>query len=90
MSRHLPSNENFWLHTFEQCPPISTYIYNLCAGEYIMIQNNDPTAPVPMKVFMRESVKANMDATEMFRVVSSGIRFYEEYTGIKYPWGKYD
>ena len=26
-----------WLHTFEQCPPISSYIYNMCAGQFLEI-----------------------------------------------------
>lgn len=43
-----------------------------------------------MKIFLRESKKEDIDAKELFRVISSGIRFYEKYTGIKYPWGKYD
>lgn len=84
------AKQSYWLHTFEQCPPISTYIYNLCAGQYSVIENTDASAPVPMKIFLRESKKDDIDSTELFRVISSGIRFYEEYTGVKYPWGKYD
>ena len=80
----------FKLHTFESCPPISTYIYNVCAGEYDVIVNDDASAPVPMKIFLRNSKINNIDAKELFRVVSCGIRFFEKFIGVKYPFEKYD
>ena len=84
------SDEKFWLHKFEQCPAISTYIYNMCAGQFDVIENPDKDAVVPMRIFLRASKRDNIDDTELFRVVNEGIKFYEEYTGVKYPWQKYD
>ena len=51
-----------------------------------MIENKDPEAPVPMKIYLRDSKKDNIDSNELFRVIKVGIKFYEEYTGVKYPW----
>lgn len=80
----------FWLHTFQECPPISTYIYNMCAGQYDVIKDDDATAPVPMRIFLRNSKKDNIDAKEYFRVISTGIRFFEKLIGVKFPFEKYD
>jgi aminopeptidase N len=81
---------SFWLHTFAPCPPISTYIYNVCAGEYDVIVNDDATAPTPMKILLRNSKINNIDAKELFRVISNGIRFFEKFIGVPFPFEKYD
>ena len=44
-----------YLWDFKTCPPISSYIYCLCAGEYVKIDNTDPDAPTPMRIFARQS-----------------------------------
>lgn len=80
----------FWLHKFDEGPCISTYIYNLCAGQYEMIENTDADCDIPMKIFLRNSKKDNIDGPELFRVIKEGIRFYEKFIGVKYPWQKYD
>jgi len=50
---------------FAACPPISSYIYGLCAGEYHMIEHPSETQPeVPMRIFCRTSKIANLDAHE--------------------------
>jgi len=36
---------------FEDSPLQSSYIYGICAGEYHHFGNDDPEAPVPMKIF---------------------------------------
>jgi len=42
-----------YLSDFKECPPISSYIYCLCAGQYSKITNEDPEAPTPMRIFVR-------------------------------------
>ena len=51
-----------------------------------MIEDSDPNAKIPMKIFVRNSKKDNIDHQELFRVLKEGIKFYEEYLGVKYPW----
>lgn len=43
-----------------------------------------------MKIFLRNSKINNIDAKELFRVISCGIRFFEKFIGVKYPFEKYD
>ena len=62
----------------------------MCAGQFEMIENDDPTSKVPMRVFFRKSKRENINAAELFRVVKEGINFYEKFIGVKYPWQKYD
>ena len=73
------------------CPPISTYIYGLCVGDYHTIEHpNDSQPEVPMRIFCRTSKLANIDANEQFRIVNEGIRFYEDLFQTKFPYAKYD
>ena len=62
----------------------------MCAGQYDVIVNEDPSAPVPMKILLRNSKINNIDAKELFRVISTGIRFFEKFIGVKFPFEKYD
>ena len=62
----------------------------MCAGQFAVIENEDKTAQVPMKIFLRDSKLPCIDAPEHFRVINEGIKFYEEFTGVKFPWEKYD
>lgn len=78
--------QEYWEHTFDKIEPISTYIFNMCAGQYDVIHNENKDAIVEMRIFLRNSKKDNIDAQELFRVVDEGIRFFEKYTSTKYPW----
>jgi aminopeptidase N len=62
----------------------------MCAGQFSVIENEDEQTPVPMKIFLRDSKLSCIDAKEHFRVVTEGIKFYESFTGVKFPWDKYD
>ena len=43
-----------------------------------------------MKIFCRKSKAPYVDAPEIFRVISEGIRFYETLFGCAFPFKKYD
>lgn len=43
-----------------------------------------------MKIFLRDSKLDCLDAPELFRVINEGIKFYEDFTGCKFPFAKYD
>ena len=78
---------NYVIRTFEQTPPISTYIFNLCAGDFKVI-TNQAESKVPMKIYLRPG--REIDSDEHFRIITAGIKFYEELTGIDFPFSKYD
>lgn len=79
-----------WIHIFEKGPSISCYLYNLCVGQFDMIENEDSDAQVPMRIFLRNSKREHLDHKELFRVIKEGIKFYERYTLVKFPFQKYD
>jgi len=78
-----------WLWDFEESPPISSYIYALCAGEYKQINNTDKDAPTPMRIFARKS-KLDFVDDKVFGVIKTGIAFYEDLFARKFPFAKYD
>ena len=79
-----------YLWDFKECPPISSYIYCLCAGEYQQIINDDATAPTQMRVFARQSKIDMVDSNEVFRLLKEGMAFYEQLFSCKFPFAKYD
>jgi aminopeptidase N len=43
-----------------------------------------------MKIFVRQSKAAYMDAPELFKIVSTGITFFENFFKCEFPFSKYD
>jgi len=83
--------EGATVHSFEESPPIGTYIFGLFAGPYHSVVNDDPDMKdIPMRVYARPSKLKHADHKEIFRVLKAGIRFYEELFSCKFPFKKYD
>lgn len=82
-------SKKYVLHKFKPTPKISSYLYALCAGAYVCI-NNTLESPVPLRLFMRESLKNCGEPEEVFKVTIAGMKFYKDYFGIAYPFTKYD
>ena len=89
ITSHDIKSKNYHFYIFEETPRISTYLYALCAGPYYCIENKNP-APTKLRLFMRESLKNCGEPEEIFRVTTDGMKFYSEYFGCPYPFGKYD
>jgi len=79
-----------FLSDFAASPPISSYIYCLCAGQYTSIVNDDPKAPTPMRIFARQSKIDYLDHKEVFRTITEGIGFYKNLFSYDFPFAKYD
>ena len=75
---------------FAETPPISSYIYCLCAGDYHVVANSDPSASTPMRIFARQGKIDYCDTAEVFRVVQEGITFYSQFFSYVFPFSKYD
>ena len=86
---HDIKSKNYHCYVFAETPRISTYLYAVCAGPYYCIENKEP-APTKLRLFMRESLKNYGEPQEIFRVTTAGMKFYSEYFGCPYPFGKYD
>lgn len=78
------------LWDFSVCPAISSYIYNLCAGDYEVIQDTQEHAPTPMRIFVRNSKKDYVDSEMVFKVITEGVNFYSNIFACEFPFAKYD
>ena len=78
------------LWDFETTPKISSYIYNLCAGDFDVIVNERADKPTPMRIFVRNSKKDYVDADMTFRVITEGMDFYRDLFDQVFPFDKYD
>lgn len=78
------------LHFFSDSPLQSSYIYGFFIGSYHCFENTDPDSPTPMKLYVRQTMKDEIDPEERFRVITEGIKFYEDYFEYKFPFEKYD
>lgn len=93
MFRKLYSDQNLnacKLWDFDPTPKISTYIYNLCAGDFDVIVNERADKPTPMRIFVRNSKKDYVDADMTFRVITEGMEYYKDLFDQAFPFDKYD
>ena len=44
-----------YIHSFEETPPISTYIYGLFVGNFHIFENQDKNEKIPMKILIRKT-----------------------------------
>ena len=87
---HSIESKNYHLYIFNATPRISSYLYALCAGPYYCIENKNHEFRVPLRLFMRESLKDCGEPDEIFRVTIAGMKFYEDYFGTEFKFDKYD
>ncbi|MEM1120603.1 MAG: M1 family aminopeptidase [Bacteroidota bacterium] len=78
------------IYTYEQTPPISTYLFAFTTGKFQTI--TDTLDGVEMTLYHRETdtAKVARNAPEVFDLHLKSIRWLEEYTGIKQPFKKFD
>ena len=80
---------DFRVWHFPVSPKLSAYNFSLHAGPYHMWQD-DKSGPYPMRLFARQSVAAQVAPEEWFRYTAAGLKFFENYFGVPYPFKKYD
>jgi aminopeptidase N len=75
---------------FAETPPISTYLFSFVAGKFSI--ETERRSGREFRMFHRETdaakVARNRDA--IFELHASAIKWLENYTGIRYPFGKFD
>jgi aminopeptidase N len=78
------------VYRFEETAPLSTYLFAFAAGRFSVEQAVRDGRP--MRLYHRETdtdrVARNREA--IFDLHAQAIRWLEEYTGIPYPFGKFD
>jgi aminopeptidase N len=75
---------------FEKSDYISTYLFSFVAGKFETITYDG--WKMPMTLYHRETdtVKVNNNAAEIFKLHQHSLEWLEEYTGIDYPFKKFD
>ncbi len=84
------NNGNFTVHSFEETPPIPTYLFAFAAGKFKTITTT--LGGREMTMYHRETneEKVTNNAITVFDLHAKSLDWLEEYTGITYPFKKFD
>ena len=75
--------------TFNATKPIPTYLFSFVAGDFQVAE--ETVDGFPMHLYYRETDPDKLaQIPEVFRQVASAVRWMEDYTGIPFPFEKYD
>jgi aminopeptidase N len=76
--------------TFEETPPISTYLFSFAAGQFRVIDGERDGRR--MRMYHRETDRSKVarNVGQIFDLHASALRWLEDYTGIGYPFEKFD
>jgi aminopeptidase N len=74
--------------TFPKTRKLSPYNFSMHAGPYKMWE--DSSGKYPMRLFARQSVASQIKPAEWFKYTKAGLRFFDDYFGVPYQFGKYD
>lgn len=73
---------------FPVSAPISTYLFELAAGPYVMREIR--RAAIPIRLFARKSLAPYVEWEEWLETTKNGLGFFSEYFSTPYPYTKYD
>jgi aminopeptidase N len=73
---------------FRETAPISTYLFALVAGPYAKFEGHYKNFKT--RLYARKSLAKYVDSKEWLKITAQGLKFYEGYYGIPYPFEKYD
>jgi aminopeptidase N len=75
---------------FRPSDRISTYLFSFVAGKFA--QSDRTVGDRPMHFFYRETdeAKLRLSLDSIFRIEGEALQFMQEYTGIAYPFQKFD
>ena len=77
------------LITFSETEPLSTYLFSFVAGEFFQRDYDDGRHRFSAYYRETDTVKtAQLD--DIFAQVAASLEWLEEYTGVPYPFAKYD
>lgn len=82
--------EKQWQYSFQETQPVSSYLFAFATGKFF--KKTDTVEGREMTMYYREtdSVKVNRNQKEVFRLHAQSLDWLEQYTGIAYPFGKFD
>lgn len=73
---------------FPPSEPIATYLFSLIAGPYKVY--HDQFEDIPLRLFVRPSMAKYLRSKEWFTYTKQGLKFFNSYFGLPYPFKKYD
>jgi aminopeptidase N len=78
------------IYHFEKTKPISSYLFAFAAGKFS--KETKTIAGRAMTMYYRETdmAKVKRNSDEVFSLHAKSVSWLEEYTAIKYPFGKFD
>lgn len=84
--------DNKDMYVFNQTPLISTYLHAFVGGPYKRIDLADHENTAPMSIYCRDSLFkfAEEQQTGIFKFGVEGIKFYNEFFKVPFPFTKYD
>ena len=78
--------DSIW--TFRETKQMSSYVFSLHAGPYH--EWTDRYKTIPLKLFVRASLKNYVDEKFWFNITKLGLNYFEAYFDYPYPFLKYD
>ena len=78
---------NFTTTTFKETQPISTYLFFVGAGPFVLFE--DKFENTPLHLYARQSLAKYVDEENIFATTKKGLKFFNEYFGYAYPFSKY-
>ena len=82
-------NEGRKYQVFNDTKPIPTYLFSFVAGRWQVAE--ETVDGLPMHFYYRETDPDKLaQIPEVFRQAAAAVRWMEDYTGIPYPFEKYD
>lgn len=78
--------EKIW--NFPVSAKMSTYVWSLASGPYKIFE--DKSAAYPTRVLVRQTLASQVHTEEWFPVIRQGLKFYNEFFGVNYPYKKMD
>lgn len=85
---HTDTEHKHKIWHFPRTPKISTYVFSLHAGDYVMWQ--DTAGKVPLRLFARKSLASKVNAKQWFQITRRGLQYFQRYFDYPYPFKKYD
>ncbi len=75
---------------FRETPPLPTYLFSFVAGKFSV--ERERRGGRELRMFHRETdaAKVARNRAAIFDLHGSALEWLEDYTGIPYPWGKFD
>jgi aminopeptidase N len=83
----LPSIRNY---TFAPSDSISTYLFSFAAGRFTRLTREVGGRPMNFLHRETDSTKIRLSVPAIFRLHGEALRFLEGYTGLPYPFQKFD